>query len=349
LGAILEPESVILMRPTIPGRWAALSLAVGTLLPGLLAPLAAAADRSATPSFQVGEVRDVPYWESKTADAGRHKLDLYLPRTKKPFPVVVFVHGGAWVMGDKSFFGWGEDIGRYYASRGIGAVLPSYRLSPRVKHPDHVKDLARAFAWTVRHIGRYGGRPDQLYLCGHSAGGHLAALLATDDSYLKAEGVKLSSVKGVIAVSGVYRIPEINLNLKLPAWSTDILGAFGSSGKAKARVSVDIQVNLCLSPTAPIFGTDSKIIHDASPLHHVRAGLPPFLLIYSDHDLPFLPQMAQEFARKLTESKCEVSTLEAAGRDHETVMFYATVDTDPVARAIRKFVDEHGRTVRSPR
>src|SRR5689334_8819825 len=89
LGATLEPKSVILMRPTNPGRWAALCLAVGMLLPGLLTQPASAADRLAIPSYQVREVRDVPYWDNKAADAGRHRLDLYLPRTKKPFPVVV--------------------------------------------------------------------------------------------------------------------------------------------------------------------------------------------------------------------------------------------------------------------
>src|SRR5262249_16923713 len=151
-------------------------------------------------------------------------------------PVVVFVHGGVWVMGDKSFFGWGPDIGRYYASRGIAAVLPSYRLSPAVKHPEHVKDVARAFAWTYRNISRYGGQRDLLYLCGHSAGGHLVALLATDESYLKAEGITTSAIRGVIGVSGVYHIPEINLSIKVSQFDTAALvDLIGPSARPKAK------------------------------------------------------------------------------------------------------------------
>jgi acetyl esterase/lipase len=311
------------------------------MLPGLLAPAHVGAAETA--SF-VREIKDIPYWQGQAADPVRHRLDLYLPRAKKDFPVVVFVHGGAWVMGDKSFFGWGPALGRYYAAHGIGVVMPSYRLSPGVKHPEHVKDLARAFAWTVKEIGRYGGRPDQLFLCGHSAGGHLVSLLATDENYLKAEGVKPSQVKGVIAVGGVYHIPEINVRLKIPSLAEATFRSLGDPAKGNkktARSSTSGELDLVLNPFGPIFGNDPKVLRSASPFHHVHARLPPFLLIYSDHDLPLLPEMAREFARALTDCKCDVQTLKVSGRDHETVMFYATFDTDPVAQAICTFVARH--------
>src|SRR5207237_768975 len=117
--------------------------------------------------------------------------------------------------GDKSWYGRYTEVGKCLARQGIGAVLINYRLSPAVKHPEHIKDVARAFAWTVKHTVGYGGNPDELFLCGHSAGGHLVSLLATETSYLTNEGVPISAIKGVIPVSGVYRIPSFDLNLSI--------------------------------------------------------------------------------------------------------------------------------------
>ncbi len=146
-------------------------------------------------------MKDLTYYEGAEKDQAKHKLDLYLPKDKKDFPVLFFIHGGGWIHGDKGFMGLYSGVGRFYASQGIGAVIINYRLSPGVKHPEHIKDIARAFAWTVKNIEKYGGRPDQIFVCGHSAGGHLVALLATDETYLKAEGVSDKNIKAVISHS----------------------------------------------------------------------------------------------------------------------------------------------------
>src|SRR5207237_6481418 len=149
------------------------------------------------------------------ADSFRNRLDLYLPKGKKDFPVVFLVHGGAWMLGDNRCCGLYSSVGEFLASQGIGVVLPNYRLSPAVKHPEHVKDVARAFAWARAHIADHGGRPDRLFVAGHSAGGHLVALLATDETYLRAEGLQAADVRGVVAFSGVYRIPPGKMSATL--------------------------------------------------------------------------------------------------------------------------------------
>src|SRR5437016_798438 len=113
-------------------------------------------------TFEVQAVRDVPYYDGEDADKTKHKLDLYLPKGQKDFPVLFFVHGGAWRTGDKNYFGFYAGLGKFYARRGIGTVVTNYRLSPKVKHPEHIKDVARAFAWTVKNISKYGGRPDAI-------------------------------------------------------------------------------------------------------------------------------------------------------------------------------------------
>ena len=318
--------------------WRLAGLAVLAL--GLALPVRAQAPPAKT--HAVKEITNVPYYTGPKADPVRHRLDLYLPEGVKKYPVLFFVHGGAWVSGDKTLFGWGPDIARYFAGRGLGVVMPSYRLSPAVKHPEHVKDVARAFAWTVRHIGEYGGDDRNLFLLGHSAGGHLVALLATDPSYLRAEGLSPAGIRGVIAVSGVYRIPV--LNFRLPGVSDEtvrsVLDLF-SPAPARGKPAAAPQIHIPVLLFNMVFGSDPAVCAAASPLAHVSASLPPFLLINAEHDWPLLPDMARDFARALRKAGDEVETLVVKGRDHENVMFRASTADDPVAQAIERFVRTH--------
>jgi acetyl esterase/lipase len=95
--------------------------------------------------FAVEVIPDVAYFAGPGADANKHKLDLYLPKGRKDFPVLFFVHGGAWTTGDRKLY---APLGQLLARNGIGAVVISYRLTPQVQHPGHIEDVARAFAWT---------------------------------------------------------------------------------------------------------------------------------------------------------------------------------------------------------
>src|SRR5262245_12677282 len=127
--------------------------------------------------FDVEVVRNVAYYNGKDADDVRHRLDLYLPKGQKDYPVLLMVHGGAWIKGDKNHLGVYNLLGRSFARHGVGMVSPNYRLSPDVQHPEHVRDVARAFAWVHKDIGKRGGSTSEVFVAGHSAGGHLVALL----------------------------------------------------------------------------------------------------------------------------------------------------------------------------
>src|SRR5690242_3144334 len=118
------------------------------ILPTLAVLLAApavswAADKPA--EYKVRAVKNVVYYDGPGADKVKHRLDLYLPDGLKDYPVLFFVHGGAWVHGDKDFFGLYALLAGAYARQGIGVVVTNYRLSPGVKHPEHIRDVARAF------------------------------------------------------------------------------------------------------------------------------------------------------------------------------------------------------------
>jgi acetyl esterase/lipase len=294
--------------------------------------------------YEVETVRNVAYYRGPDADDGRHRLDLFLPNGCANYPVVMLVHGGAWMLGDKSCCGLYSSVGEFLASQGVGVVMPGYRLSPWVKHPEHVKDVARAFAWTKAHAAEYGGDPDRLFLAGHSAGGHLVALLATDDAYLKAEGLSTADVKGVVGVGGVYDIPPGDFDADLGGAGPRafrLCAMFplrGSGDQEPSRPLFDAGPTLSLNVFGPAFGDDVSVRAAASPVSHVRAGLPPFLLISAENDLPALPGMADEFHAALVKAGNESRRLTVKGRNHNSVMFRAVEADDPVAAAVLEFV-----------
>jgi acetyl esterase/lipase len=290
----------------------------------------------------VEEVLDVPYKTGPGSDPYFNQLDIYLPKKKKDFPVVVLVHGGAWTMGDNRAAGLYTSVGQFLASQGIGAVLPNYRLSPAVKHPEHVKDVAAAVGWTRRNIGKYGGNPEKLYLIGHSAGGHLVALLATDESYLKAEDMKSSDIKGVIPISGVYRIPDGLM-----------YGAIGGSGPRCLRIEELVPLRgdngpswkwhppglpLALDVFGPVFGDSEKVRAQASPINHIHKNMPPILMLSAEHDLPNQIPQAEDFHNALREKGCDVKLIQVLKRNHASLMFSAIAPEDPAARTILDFI-----------
>jgi acetyl esterase/lipase len=152
--------------------------------------------------------RDLAY-----GDAARQRLDLYLPgAVVAPAPVVVIFYGGRWVAGSKTDYRF---VGEALAARGFVVVIPDYRLYPEVRFPTFVEDGAAAVAWVRRNIGRFGGEPWQIHLMGHSAGAHIAALLALDQRYLAAAGVEPGTLESFVGLAGPYDfLPLTDATLK---------------------------------------------------------------------------------------------------------------------------------------
>lgn len=250
-------------------------------------------------AFEVVKSANLAYHTGKDADPERHRLDVYAPKGKKDFPVLFFVHGGTWRSGNKGLY---VALGNSFARAGIGVVIINYRLSPKVTHPAHVEDAAKAFAWTHKHIAEYGGDPGRIVLFGHSAGGHLVALLATDPAFLKAEGCSPKNLRGIVSVSGVYQITHDH-----PIFN-------------------------------PIFGSNKEVCERASPLWNVSGGHPPFLLAYADNEFEFLDEMALDMNCALARKKCPVTLLKVKDRNHYTIIMRVIMDDDPLRTAIQSFV-----------
>src|SRR5436190_22641432 len=167
------------------------TLVVSVLL--LVSPLAAAESRA-----QHG----VAYVEPKSE---RQMLDLYAPANGSDHPVVVWIHGGGWRQGDKRGV---QQKPQAFVDKGFVFVSTNYRFVPQVTVKEMTGDVARAIRWAHDHAKEYGGNPNSIFVMGHSAGAHLAALVCTDDRYLNTEGLSLSIIKGCVPVdTAAYDIP----------------------------------------------------------------------------------------------------------------------------------------------
>jgi len=290
------------------------------------------------------ETLDVRYYPGKD----RQVLDVFRPEKAKGLPVVLFVHGGTWLMGDKDFYGINRKAGKMFARSGYVTAVMNYRLSPFVRHPEHAKDVARAFAWVQRNIAKYGGDPTRVVLIGHSAGGHLATLVATDPTYLADPELKLdaaarASLKGVVGVSGVYRIPAADefqtkiASMVIDHWTDASRGGVTFAGPLLTYFSPT------LNPFRIVFGTDAETIKKASPLSHVRKGLPPFLLLYTLIEPPTLEEMTMDFATRLLEHGVSAEVRCFTGCNHRTIVRRMHDEKDVVAQRVLEFIGNRVR------
>lgn len=132
----------------------------------------------------------------------RQELDVYHPTNPDPDRrVVIFFYGGDWQTGSKGDYRF---VAQALASQGFVAVMPDYRLYPSATFPAFVDDGAMAVRWAHDNISRFGGNPARLYLMGHSAGAHIAALLTLDPRYLSAVGLSRDAIRATAALSGPY-------------------------------------------------------------------------------------------------------------------------------------------------
>jgi acetyl esterase/lipase/peroxiredoxin len=252
-------------------------------------------------NFEVEAIKDIAYYEGDGADQNKHKLDLFVPKGQKDFPVLLFIHGGGWTSGDRKMYG---RLGETFAKNGVGTVIISYRLTPQVQHPGHIEDVARAFAWTHANISKHGGRADQIFVTGHSAGGHLAALLATNETYLKPHKLSLREIKGAMPLSGVYSITPGRLE--------------------------------------KVFGKDEEVCVSASPIKHVSGKEPPFLIVYADGDSANCASQSEKLCETLTSKKVEASVLKVKDRTHVTIMMrLAMNEADTATQALLEFIAKH--------
>lgn len=196
----------------------------------------------------VGRVaRDLTY-----GDDPRQKFDLYGPRWtpgQPTLPVIVFFYGGGWDSGSRSLYGWAAQA---LAARGFLVALPDYRVVPQVVFPAFIEDAARATAKVSEVAGQYGGDPARLGVAGHSAGAHLAMMIALDRRYMDAVG-QPDLIKAAAGLAGPYEF--------LPFDVPSSINAFGRAPDPTMTQPVTF-VRADAPPLWLGHGTDDDVVHD---------------------------------------------------------------------------------------
>ena len=265
----------------------------------LLAATFPSSSRAADVRAAVEPHTNLTYYSGEGADKYRHRLDLYVPKGKRDVPVMMFVHGGGFTVGIKDQYAF---VGQVFASYGIATAVINYRLSPKTSYPGHAQDVARAFAWLRAHAREYGGKPDNVFIAGHSAGATLVAMVAADPAYLREVGESIEHVAGVIPVSG----------------------SFTQSGRS----------SMFQSPVP----ADREVVANASAINHVAGPHPPFLILYGDMDMPRTGEDAEAMTKALKAAGNSAEIHEIGGHAHMDMITGVTNPSDEGLRYILKFV-----------
>ena len=247
----------------------------------------------------------------------RHVLDVYSPANAKNLPVVFWIHGGGWQAGDKT------DVKlkpQWFMDKGFVFVSANYRLLPEVDMGTLTRDVAKAFGWMHQHIAEHGGDPKRVLVGGHSAGAQLAALICTDDRYLKAEGVSFDALIGCVPVDGdTYDVPAII-----------------ETAETRLRVHhFPPRVN----GHREKFGNDPAKHLDFSAVTHVAKGkgIPPFLILHvASH--PDTSAQAQRLGAVLKDAGIAATVFGAKDTNHVKLNDDLGLANDPATNALADFV-----------
>lgn len=213
----------------------------------------------------------------------RLSLDVYAPAHADRAPVVVYFYGGDWTTGKRQWYRW---MGEALAAQGMVAMIPDYRHSPAVRMDGFLHDGADAVRWARDHAAEFGGDPSRLFVMGHSAGGHIAAMLATDKQWLGTVGMKPRDLAGFIGVAGAYDF--------LPLDEPRYVAMFGDTPAKQAQ---------------------------SQPINFVDGDEPPALLLQGEEDTEVFPSEAISMEGRYRQMGEPVALKLYPGLGHESLVF----------------------------
>ncbi len=250
----------------------------------------------------------------------RQVLDIYTSEEPagKSLPVMFWIHGGGWQVGDKSNVALKP---KALTERGFVFVSTNYRLLPEVTMEELIGDVAKSLGWVHKNIAAYGGDPKRIFVGGHSAGAQLAALICIDDRYLKKEGVSFNVLKGCVTVDGdTYDLPKIIMTAEhRQALYGGKMFTFGHRQK---------------------FGNDPEKHVDFSAVTHVakNKGIPPFLILYFPGN-PDTRAQAQRLESVLKKADIPVKAYGKRDSNHSRLNNDLGKPDDPATQEFYRFPD----------
>ena len=234
------------------------------------------------------------------------ELNVFKTRKSKNNPVVIFIHGGSWNEGNKKIYGF---LGRNFAKKGIVTVIPNYTLSPDGSYDTMAKEVAAAIKWTYENIEKYNGNPDQIFLMGHSAGGHLIALVGTNPKYLEntnlIKGIILNDAAGLDMNSFLEKYPPTKNRNYDVTWTKNL-----------------------------------ENWKDASPIYFLSEKTPPIFMITGTKTYPSIISQNKDFVEKLNTYQPSVK-INYQSKKHIPMMSQFIFPWNKNYNQIIKFIDIH--------
>jgi acetyl esterase/lipase len=257
-------------------------------------------------------IKDIAYLDvnSPNISTERNVLDVYAPKQKSPsgYPVVIFIHGGNWDSGSKNLYSF---VGRRLAKQNVVAVIINYRLAPGALVPAMADDCAHVVLWTTQHIAEYGGDPNRIFTMGHSAGGGLAALMATKDELFTKLGLLRNPVKGAIL--------------------DDPAGLDMYDYLKKMQYPNDQQYLVS-------FGKDQAVWRSVSPMHFVGKDTPPMLIYIGGRSYPSIINSGSNFRKKLQTLGVKHEYTVLPGKKHIPMVIQLLWKNNVIYRDLIQFV-----------
>jgi parallel beta-helix repeat protein len=278
--------------------------------------------------------RDLAYAKPENP---QQTLNVYAPADGQRLPVVVWIHGGGWHRGDKAEV---DRKPQALVDRGFVLVSINYRLFPDVTIKQIAEDVAKAIRWAHDHAQHYRGDPDRIIVMGHSAGAQLAALVCTDDRYLKAEGLTLSIIKACVPVDGdSYDVP-LQIQTVEEEREASYTLTFGDPKVRKPLPTMTLVAKGKRAASYRVKFGDEPTQRELSAVTHVAQGkrIPPFLILHvADH--PETKAQSQRLVQVLQTAGISAKAYPAEGRNHTTINADLGLSEDRATQEVFAFMD----------
>lgn len=220
--------------------------------------------------------KNIAYLPADTVEGKpAQKLNVFYPKkTGQPKAVFIFIYGGNWNSGRKGIYSF---FGSRLARKGIVTVIPDYPKTPKANYNEMAADMALAVKWVKEHIAAYGGDPAKIYLSGHSAGGHLAALIGIKNSWFDTFHIA-NPVKGLVLID---------------AAGLDMYGYLREEGFDENQTYIKT------------FGNDPKSWKAASPMYFLHDSMPPILMFEGGRTYPSIAESTERFLNAMKPYKLQ--------------------------------------------